>query len=415
MELHSAEHHQGYIELCALAASGMLSASEWNDLRQHLACCSQCRQIYCQERVLTLEVMPAVAEGYDFAEADISWDESGSRSRLFKKFRAVRSPAAFVSGISFLGRSMAINAVAACFLVVCGLTAYQTIHHSRSAAPGLPVVSTAPVQRLTSRESGLEAQLRNDAAAMRALQRESARKDAEIGNLRAALQDADSRFNAVSASNETQVSTLVHERDGTAQQLHTIQQEYQAAQEELEKLRSDSLLQTASFQSEVRRLSGQMREQEQSLQEYKEYLASDRDIRELMGARQLYIADVFDVGKTGRGSNPFGRVFYTGNKALLFYAYDLDSTLASKNAVSYQAWGCKEPACEDSGRAKPLNLGIFYMDNETNSRWALRFDDPAKLAQISAIFVTVEPAGGSATPTGKRYLYVSLRHQANHP
>jgi hypothetical protein len=415
MELHSKEHHQRYIELCALAASGMLSASEWDDLQQHLAYCSHCRQVYRQEKALTLEVMPAVAERYDLAEVDISWDESRVRSRLFKKYRVLRIPAAVVSGISFLGRSMAINAVAACFLVVFGFAAYWAIHHSRSAAPGLPVASTAAVQKLLIQESGLEAQLGNDATAMRALRAESARKDAEIGNLRAALQDADSRFNAATSSNETQVSTLVEERDGLAQQLHTTQQENHAFQEELGKQRSDSLLQTSSLQSEVQRLSGQMREQKQSLQEKEQYLDSDRDIRELMGARQLYIADVFDVDKTGSGGKPFGRVFYTRNKSLVVYAFDLNSAPALKNASIFQAWGCKDPACEGTGREKPLSLGIFYMDSEANRRWALRYDDPANLAKLAAIFVTVEPPGGSPRPTGKRYLYASLRHQANHP
>jgi anti-sigma-K factor RskA len=55
------------------------------------------------------------------------------------------------------------------------------------------------------------------------------------------------------------------------------------------------------------------------------------------------------------------------------------------------------------------------MDNEANRRWALRFDDPAKLADVDAIFVTVEPNGGSNKPTGKPFLYASLRKLANHP
>jgi anti-sigma-K factor RskA len=359
--------------------------------------------------------MPVLAEGYDLAEADISWDESRVRSRLFKKCRAMSNPLAFVSGITFLGRSMAITAAVACFLVVCGFAAYRVINHSRAPVPGLPADSSATIQTLAIQESSLEAQLRNDAAAMSELQKESARKDAEIGNLRAALQDADSRFNAASASNERQVSTLINERDGLAQRLDMTQKEYQAGQEELAKLRSDSQLQTASLQSKVQRLSGQMREQEQSLQEKEQYLDSDRDIRELMGARQLYIADVFDVDKTGRGGKPFGRVFYTKNKSLVVYAFDLDSAPGLKNVSTFQAWGCKDLACEGTGRAKPLSLGILYMDNEANRRWALRYDDPANLAQLAAIFITAEPAGGSPKPTGKRYLYASLVRVANHP
>jgi hypothetical protein len=50
-----------------------------------------------------------------------------------------------------------------------------------------------------------------------------------------------------------------------------------------------------------------------------------------------------------------------------------------------------------------------------NRRWALRCDDPQQLAEIDAVFVTVEPQGGSQKPTGKAFLYAMLRKEANHP
>ena len=43
-----------------------------------------------------------------------------------------------------------------------------------------------------------------------------------------------------------------------------------------------------------------------------------------MGARDLYIAEVYDVGGNGATKKPYGRVFYTKGKSLIFYAYDLD-------------------------------------------------------------------------------------------
>ena len=62
-----------------------------------------------------------------------------------------------------------------------------------------------------------------------------------------------------------------------------------------------------------------------------------------------------------------------------------------------------------------MNLGILYMDSEANRRWVMRFDDPKQLAEIDAVFVTVEPHGGSQKPTSKPFLYALLRNQANHP
>ena len=48
-----------------------------------------------------------------------------------------------------------------------------------------------------------------------------------------------------------------------------------------------------------------------------------------MGARDLYVAEVYDVERTGETRKPYGRVFYTKGKSLIFYAYDLDQELES--------------------------------------------------------------------------------------
>ena len=60
-------------------------------------------------------------------------------------------------------------------------------------------------------------------------------------------------------------------------------------------------------------------------------------------------------------------------------------------------------------------MGIFYLDNEANRRWVLKFDNPVKLAEINAVFVTVESNGPSPRPAGKQLLYASLRTLPNHP
>ena len=70
---------------------------------------------------------------------------------------------------------------------------------------------------------------------------------------------------------------------------------------------------------------------------------------------------------------------------------------------------------ESGEKNRAMNLGILYMDSESNRRWALRLDDPKQLAEIDAVFVTVEPHGGSQKPTGKPFLYALLRREANHP
>ena len=41
--------------------------------------------------------------------------------------------------------------------------------------------------------------------------------------------------------------------------------------------------------------------------------------------------------------------------------------------------------------------------------------DPQKLDEIDAVFVTVEPNGGSPNPSGKPFLFAYLKVNPNHP
>ena len=124
------------------------------------------------------------------------------------------------------------------------------------------------------------------------------------------------------------------------------------------------------------------------------------------------IADVFDVDSNSRKRAPFGRIFYTKGKSLIFYAFDLDHQSGMKDAV-FQVWGEKD--LPEGRKAQPVNLGILYLDSQESRRWALRCDDPKQLAQIDAVFVTVEPVAGRQKPSSKAFLYALLRKEANHP
>jgi hypothetical protein len=61
------------------------------------------------------------------------------------------------------------------------------------------------------------------------------------------------------------------------------------------------------------------------------------------------------------------------------------------------------------------NLGIFYQDDINKQRWILKSNDAKTLSQIDAVFVTVEPNGESAKPSGKPLLFTYLRLTPNHP
>ena len=166
----------------------------------------------------------------------------------------------------------------------------------------------------------------------------------------------------------------------------------------------------ATQQAHTRELSEKLAAQTVLIDRERELLASGREIRDLMGARNLHIIDVFDVDGTGKSAKAFGRVFYTEGKSLIFYAFDLTSRRHPRADHAFQAWGYRDPAPQSA-----RSLGIFYADDKTQNRWVLKFDDPQVLAEIDSVYVTVEPPGGSPKPTGQKLLYAYLNGQPNHP
>jgi hypothetical protein len=80
---------------------------------------------------------------------------------------------------------------------------------------------------------------------------------------------------------------------------------------------------------------------------------TDHDIWNLMGARDLYIAEIYDVAKNGDTQKPFGRVFYTRGKSLVFYAYDLDQQPGLRQVSTFQVWTCGK---RFQARSQPRHL-----------------------------------------------------------
>jgi hypothetical protein len=244
---------------------------------------------------------------------------------------------------------------------------------------------------------------KNDMDKLRAeAQGDAQRAAATTDAMDAAKRDADMELVTVSA-----------ERDANANKLRDAEKLYHAVQDELNLVRSQhqqDLMRVSSLEARVNSLSADLDDQNKRSKSDEQFLASDKDIRDLIGARNLYIADIMDVSETGQSRKPFGRVFYTKTKSLIFYAYDLDHQPGMKRASTFQVWG--RTSASDH---KPVNLGILYMDSETNRRWTLRVDNPDQLANLDSVFVTIEPREQTDRPTGKPFLYASLRREPNHP
>ena len=80
--------HDRFRELSALAVAGSLTPSERAELRSHLLCCQECRQVRAQHAVLSQEGIPALAASYAKGLEVETWDDAPTRRKLFARVRA---------------------------------------------------------------------------------------------------------------------------------------------------------------------------------------------------------------------------------------------------------------------------------------------------------------------------------------
>jgi hypothetical protein len=434
LKIHSGcDEHDKYKKLGALAAAGSLAPLESAELHAHLRRCEQCNEVFRQYQALTTRGIAILAD--EFAERldQASWDKDAAFEQLLERIeRAQHTPrenrrtCETVPASKLLRvpvRSIATMLLAAGLILTVVLGSYhlgiRTHSQSVSKVTPVPLPIDDRLQKISEEKQQADEALAQQTKRLAQLQTDEAQKEQELGKLRSTLRAFEDRANklqAASSQSDAQLLALSQERDSLTTQLQTLNQSYGVDRTELANLRLErdkTVTRTASLEAEIAELTSANKDQERRLKDTDQYLSSDRDIRELMGARKLYIADVFDVDGSSRTQKPFGRVFYTQGKSLIFYAFDLDREPGVVNASTFQVWGQRE--APQGQQESPMNLGILYMDNESKRRWVMRFDDPKKLAEIDAVFVTVEPRGGSHKPTNKPFLYALLRNEANHP
>jgi hypothetical protein len=439
--LSQTEPHDEFLELCAASTTGELSDDERRRLEQHVAVCASCREALRQYESIVSDVIPAIAAG-DAPEnvpATDDWSQDKAEKELLDRLareerdlngRTDRgsSSSYFPSRIlPFSSESTWRNvwmlyAAGILLVVAVGFFAYRIGTHRSTEvvrAPQPQPREQEPNHAQTSLEeqlsdAGHDRELARAEVAQRDkmitdLRRQLARQSAEIGELKAAETQLESNLHAGDATQQD----LSEQKAALAQKLESAENNSHSLEERLDSLARQSVQDAArakASEAKVNALTDQLQEQQAAVAQRDELLAHDRDIRDVIGARDLYIAEIYDVAGTGETKKPYGRIFYTRGKSLIFYAYDLDQQTEVKRASTFQAWGRRGP---DPQRA--VNLGIFYEDNGTRKRWILKCDNPKTLAQIDAVFVTVEPQGGSHKPSNKTLLFASLKIDPNHP
>jgi hypothetical protein len=427
------DQHDFFKKRCALAAAGGLTPVESSELRPHLERCEECQEIYRQYRILATQGMSTLADACGERVEESAWDGASVRERVLARVSNDQQMALQRNGhvTPPVGPDLLHRVAANRFaemLLVAGLIlalasgAYRLGLRKQTQAEvktTTPAPAEGQVQKLVQEKNAAGELSAAQTKKLAELQSESLAKQREIDRLQSALRAVEIRSTELAAANgqsAAQLQSLFEQRTELSAQLQSVSQAYENDKTELAGLRSErdkTLAQASALESKIADLAATNRDQERRLKDAEQYLTSDRDIRELMGARKLYIADVFDVDGSSRTKKPFGRVFYTQGKSLIFYAFDLDREPGVVNASTFQVWGQRE--APQGEQPLPMNLGILYMDNESNRRWVLRFDDPKQLAEIDAVFVTIEPRGGSHKPTSKPFLYALLRKEVNHP
>ena len=434
--------HDEFLELCAASTSGELTDDEQKRLQEHLAICASCREALRQYESIVSDIIPAFAasEEPEHVQPAGTWSqeqEEQAEKALFDRLAMEGKHPPEETGkrngssifphriLPFSSESTWRNVwmlYAAGILLFCALSffAYRVGMH-RAAD-----VAKRPQPQATKQEAAptsLEEQLSDAGHDHVVVSREIAQRDKMIADLRRQLTLQSVEINEMKAAQnqlesklragDTSRQDLSQEKNELTEKMESAQSNSRSLQEKLDSLAQQSAQDAAhakASEANVNDLTRELQEQRGAVEQRDELLAHDRDIRELMGARDLYIAEIYDVAGTGETKKPYGRVFYTRGKSLIFYAYDLDQQTELKRANSFQAWGRRGPAQQQA-----INLGVFYEDNGTKKRWILKCDDPKTLAQIDAVFVTVEPNGGSHKPSSKPLLFAYLKVNPNHP
>lgn len=403
----NAQWHDEFVALCALYPSGELTEEEWALLQVHLAYCESCQEVFAEYRQIVNEVVPVMAAAN--AEDDDESPESlrAAEERLMAALDEL--PSSPTKKLSSRYSKVIPSLAIAAGIAGVGWLGF----HFGSSKRVLPTAGSAAVVRQEPLPAGVSSTRPDLGPELQSAQREIAALQADLNSAKEQGNQASARLVSVHEQLEkaqAEREKLSGEREELSQQLALARQQAQSLQEKTTSTANDSkqyLVRIAALESRIHDLSGAMEEKDRTLAFDKELLAHDRDIRELIGARDLYIADILDVAQNGKTSKPFGRIFYTKDKSLVFYGYDLDKQPGLKQAVAFQAWGSGD-------ERQDVSLGLFYQD-DTKKRWVLRFNDTKTLAHLNKVFVTAEPQGGSSRPTGKPVLMAYLQMQANHP
>jgi Anti-sigma-K factor rskA len=425
--------HEHFEELCAAASIGQATAEELAQLEQHTSECDACRQAYFDYLNVASQEFAAPRQAPSLSSRDL---EEALNSELFtRRFfdRAKREGIVFSRDVDkntkvaapvgalpprrLFRYGWAVAVAAGVVLAVVGSSSYfhlsrrsekrqgtsPAIAKSNMSEPPTTTALDRRIQELSAVNSDLRVQIERLSTELR---KKDERLIAAETNLKTTSQD---RRNMVldREALQAKLDSALREVGKTESLLATAQQEASAQKAYAKDIEAKSIVD----QAELKDLEDALNEKSALLDQDRQLLRASHHVTDLMGARNLHIVDVVDTDARGKSRPAFGRIFFTEDKSLIFYAYDLNEQKMQKANYQYQIWAKKE-----GPNQRPLKLGIFYSDDRTQSRWMFRCDDPKVLREIDSVFVTFERSDGDPShPEGPSLMYAYLRGQPNHP
>jgi hypothetical protein len=415
--------HTHYEELSALASVGQISPLQYRELSDHMRGCPDCRDAYKDLFDLTHTQLPFAAGG-----KPLTANPAGLLARAMgKDYKArfvtrAREEGLNIAGAQDEGRGFWANLPrlpyqpAAAMAIVALLIVAGLLSHRWKEADARNAVMSTKVAQVLGQNAALQAQVESLSQGKQTIETDLLKTRNSSSDMVARLHEVEEQIKknqvTIEAAN-AQLAMANYQGTETEQKLMEAQQTLLSADQEIVKLRASPPRDDARLreqQLQIVDLSHRTKQQEEIIAKQQKLLAVDADVRNLMAARNLHITDVFDVDGKGKKKSAFGRVFYTEGKSLIFYAFDLEGAKVATDKHSFQAWG----QLSDSS-THAVNLGIFFVDDPGQKRWMLRFDNPEILEKINAVFVTTEPRGGAAHPSGQKLMYAYLGHEPNHP
>lgn len=420
-------NHEYYEELGALAVIGQITADEGWELDLHLTECEGCREAQGDfGRILRRELPQATPRRWKRPEVGpMPGEDQEIRDRFFARARASGiglSPQAQKKMLpSWRGLPAFFQwRYAAALVVVLLLVGTGWMASRQRVKVTLPaIVSNFQVndlKELKGEELSLWTQLASAHQLIEQKWTELERLKQDNTGSRESLQ-ALQRELEQARRNADQLSAALQKAQGQSSNLSNENQKAQAliadlrAQVESERrFRAVDEKNLGGQQARIAELEDSLRAASDKVERERQLSGVGRDIRVLMGARNLHIIDVHDIGGDGKSAKSFGRVFYAEGKSLVFYAFDLPNRKFTPAKYSFLAWGQQEATPQS-----PRHLGSFELDDGQQRRWVLRVDDPKLLSGIDSVFVTAEVQGDGLKPRGGKILYAYLAGWANHP